>query len=453
VSIFGEADADTFDIRGTITTPALFIDGAGGNDTVTLLGTHNAPLIEVHGGGGVDTITLDGTLNGAAITVDGDAGNDLLTLTPVSLTGYVQMFGGLGEDTLIVDLLPTLTTSRDRGTGTVQRDDITLDGEAATDHFIVNLTGTTDYRVNVHDTGARNDGADELTLNGTAGADQFLIRRNFVALLHGAAADYERVNYDDTVNGRLIVRGLGGDDRFASDDNSAITTLDGGEGADHFQIGQLFGNDRQPPNVAAGDEIATVETTHGWLSPGATYSLVAYGGTGADTFSVYSNQGEVRLEGQDGNDEFVIRAFLIAGSATVNGGAGDDTIQYNVNAPTDIDGGAGFDKVAALGTEADDAFVITDKGVFGAGLQIKLSNTEELLEVDGLEGNDTFFVLSTPEETVTRIIGGLGSDVFNVGGDVTDTIVSQDTAGRSGILNHGLGSSDPHYNGLAAALR
>ena len=53
--------------------------------------------------------------------------------------------------------------------------------------------------------------------------------------------NYERINYDTAINGRLIVNGLGGNDYFASDDNSAITTLDGGLGNDTFQIGQIYG--------------------------------------------------------------------------------------------------------------------------------------------------------------------------------------------------------------------
>ena len=71
----------------------------------------------------------------------------------------------------------------------------------------------------------------------------------FVALLNasapgGAFDRVERVNYDENINARLIVNGLGGNDKFVADDNSAITTLDGGDGNDTFQIGQVFGTPR-----------------------------------------------------------------------------------------------------------------------------------------------------------------------------------------------------------------
>ena len=44
-------------------------------------------------------------------------------------------------------------------------------------------------------------------------------------------------------------------------------------------------------------------------------------------------------------------------------------------------------------TQADD-IVISVKGIFGAGLNVRYDNIE-VVEVDGLEGDDEFFVLST----------------------------------------------------------
>src|SRR5262249_61077332 len=99
----------------------------------------------------------------------------------------------------------------------------------------------------------------------------------FVALLHGTLAQaqahtldphVERINYDVNLNGRLIVSGLGGDDYFASDDNSAITTLDGGAGNDTFQIGQIFGSTRTPSDVAAEDQFDTIDATRRFLTRG-----------------------------------------------------------------------------------------------------------------------------------------------------------------------------------------
>ena len=54
----------------------------------------------------------------------------------------------------------------------------------------------------------------------------------------------ERINYSADDNGRLQVYGQANNDLFVVDDNSAITTLDGGSGNDTFQIGQIYGLQR-----------------------------------------------------------------------------------------------------------------------------------------------------------------------------------------------------------------
>ena len=85
----------------------------------------------------------------------------------------------------------------------------------------------------------------------------------------------------------------------------------------------------------------------------------------------------------------------------------------------------------------------------GAGLNVSYTGVEKL-EVDGLEGDDHFYVLSTNPGMVTTIIGGLGNDTFDVGGDVTTPIVALSTEGTSGFINHTVSSADPAFNGVFA---
>ena len=161
----------------------------------------------------------------------------------------------------------------------------------------------------------------------------------FVALLHGDADDYrdrgdiedesdlvQRIHYDAALNGRVAVYGHNGNDEFYVDDTTATVTLDGGEGYDKFQIGQIFGTKRDQNGIrirlpATRRRRAAlphdtfpvlIATTRGWLSPGTHAPLVATGGTGNDEFVVYSNQAELRLEGHDDNDLFIVRAFALA---------------------------------------------------------------------------------------------------------------------------------------------
>ena len=65
-----------------------------------------------------------------------------------------------------------------------------------------------------------------------------------------------------------------------------------------------------------------------------------------------------------------------------------------------IDGGDGFDTLIVIGTEVGDVFVITSTGVFGAGRVLNYVNIEQL-DVDGMEGDDRFFVHSTAPGVVT----------------------------------------------------
>jgi hypothetical protein len=312
----------------------------------------------------------------------------------------------------------------------------------------VNLAGQGNALINVLDNGAPDDGVDTLIVNGADTVvglanqpnDTFLLRRDYVALLSasvsaGAFDRVERVNYDEAINARLIVNGLGGNDRFVVDDNSSITTLDGGDGDDTFQIGQVFGTPRTTAaGLAAGDTFDTTPViigiirnpvTHAvifdpssfdpvsqqlspqtiaainaaiahqaalglaldgvaYVSPGVTHATTIFGGDGKDTFSVYHNKATLRLEGEAGNDEFIVRAFVtldlsVQGNTEVNGGDGTDTINYAINAPVSIDGGAGFDKVVVLGTPFNDAFVVTSQGIFGANLNVTFVNVESAI--------------------------------------------------------------------------
>ena len=103
-----------------------------------------------------------------------------------------------------------------------------------------------------------------------------------------------------------------------------------------------------------------------------------------------------------------------------------------------------------IGTEANDNFVVTKDGVKGAGLFVTYTNIEKV-EVDGLGGNDNFYVLSTAPGVVTVLDGGNGSDTFNVGGDVTGQVVALNPDGTSATINHRVSSTDPMFNDIYAA--
>src|SRR5207244_1810074 len=184
---------------------------------------------------------------------------------------------------------------------------------------------------------------------------------------------------------------------------------------DRAQIGQVFNSQRVGDfdtlvtGINPADAFGTLAITRGWLSNGISVATTINGGDGNDQFTVFHNVAVLNLNGGDGDDVFTVRAFALAGSidsqrarTDIKGDGGADTILYVANAPVNIDGGDGFDTVRIVGTEFSDDFVVTDKGVFGAGLNVNYVNIEKLI-ADGAEGNDRFFVLSTGIDVVTEL--------------------------------------------------
>ena len=355
---------------------------------------------------------------------------------------------------------------------------VTVDGQGGSDIYTVNLIGgRTASLINVFDTGGKLDGTDTLTVNGTTNPDFFLLRAAtaesglaFIALINAAdphavaATDpVERVNYNIalesiklfTITNSVVSTG----DQVYVDDTRAIIEIHGGDGPDFFQVGQLYHSRRTPrlAGVAAEDVFATIETTKGWLSNGITNPMTIFGGEGNDTFIVFHNLAVLGLNGEGGDDTFLVQAFALAGSqddfravTDLSGGAGADLIQYAVNAPVNIDGGDGFDTVIVIGTEFGDDFVVTKDGVFGAGLNVNFVNIESL-EVDGGAGDDRFFVLSTGITFKTTITGGLGTDLISVQGPTPGNgVISNDLLGHSGIITHDVEqtAAPEQYSGL-----
>ena len=285
----------------------------------------------------------------------------------------------------------------------------------------------------------------------TLGADTDTV---FIALINSGGAKVERFNYRNLEG--ITVNTLAGEDYVVSDDVLAATTINLGLDDDTVQVGQVFRSERSKDfdglitGITAEDIYSTTEITRGWLSNGVSVATTINGGDGNDNFTVFRNVAVLNLNGGDGDDLFTVRAFALAGSTDserartdMKGDGGADTILYAVNAPVGIDGGDGFDTVRVVGTEFADDFVITDSGVFGAGLNISYVNIEKLV-ADGAEGDDRYFVLSTGLDVVTEIDGGLGSDSFFVGGNPSRSpiaVISDDLRGHSGIILHSVESN------------
>ena len=312
---------------------------------------------------------------------------------------------------------------------------VVLDGQGGSDSYDVNIYGGGDSLITVFDSGSSASDEDTLTVNGTPDRDDFLLRASnkdsasggvaFVGALHGT--DVERVNYDEQLE-NLVVDTADGDDHVSLDDNWAETTVRGGAGADQFQVGQIFqsARDAAEANIANEDHFATVQTERGYLSNGVSKATTIEGGGNGDIFVVFRNAAELNLDGEGGNDLFTVRAFAEEGSyeSSIELGRGGDTVEYIGNADLDVNGGSGNDTLRVVGTEFSDNYLITSTSIRGVGRTITYA-TVETLEIDGAEGDDEFFVFSTPSILTTKLFGGLGNDQFHLGGD-SKQVVAED---------------------------
>ncbi|HEX6130279.1 MAG TPA: hypothetical protein VF044_01015, partial [Actinomycetota bacterium] len=431
---------------------ALSVSLSRGSDDLFVRSTHTSP-VTIFGNDGDDTITIN--LIAAPTTIEGGAGDDTI------LVNYER------------DSITFEKTQTDRnGIGAV----LELDGEEGADTYDIGLAGTGSSIINVFDTGVA--GIDDLFVRGTNDADFFLLRANrdatrpygMVAAIEVDAnrvpvpnGAIERVNYDGAIDGRFVIFGREGDDTFVLDDNLARTVIFGDAGADTFQVGQVFASPRDERNPNSGlhpnDYFETTATTRGYLSNGISSEATLFGGFGDDTFTVYHNRAELFLFGEEDDDTFRIRAFVRvnpndpdAPYTNVNGGQGADFISFTVNAPVRIEGGDGFDTVTVIGTEFGDDFMVTAQGVFGSGLFVTYNGIEKVV-VDALEGNDRFFIANTNENVALELVGGLGSDTFNLGGGNGGnaiTVVSNSLSGHSGLVVHTVSSSDVDFNAIFA---
>ena len=306
----GGSGNDTFNI-GTLTPPAtgllddvdalLTLNGNDGIDTInarddsdptgdldgvlnatTLRGLgmavgidyFTAEFMNVFLGLGADTFFVQST-HANETMVDGGLSGDIINVG--SIAGLTTIRGNDGDDHIYVNVDAASAETHVNGIGALLR----LDGNAGSDTYTVYLTGVPYSAshpisiIDVNDSGGDGTGTNFMEVYGvdspTAG-DGFLVRANFVALLPNAI-NAERINYNATLNQGIAIYGRRGDDYFAFDDNSVKMDIDGGDGNDTFQVGQMFQSLRvAPSHVAAGDEFATIETTRGYLSPGVSQS-------------------------------------------------------------------------------------------------------------------------------------------------------------------------------------
>jgi hypothetical protein len=94
---------------------------------------------------------------------------------------------------------------------------------------------------------------------------------------------------------------------------------------------------------------------------------------------------------------------------------------------------------------------VTERTVMGAGLHVRYAAIESL-EVDGLEGDDSFGVVGTAFGTATKVIGGTGTDVIDVAGDQPLDVSTRELEGTSAVTDHWVRSTtDTGYDRITVS--
>ena len=257
-----------------------------------------------------------------------------------------------------------------------------------------------------------------------------------------AGQDYQVVNYNSVE--QVTVFGGEGHDKFISDGSATQIDIFGDGGDDQFYVGSVLETETV---LVEGQEVTIVNQ----ITDGVNFNGSAFfGGEGDDYFEVNHNAADIGLYGDNGDDTFFIKALLTqdddgelldidSGVANVSGvSQGDnpndtrevdvDTLVYVENANVSIDGGAGFDSVALVGTVLSDTFYVyveedpdtgeTVQRIYGAGVKLqKLLNIERLQLLTG-GGDDTVYLYGVDMGLIGDMVikTGSGSDVVHVGG-------------------------------------
>ena len=249
----------------------------------------------------------------------------------------------------------------------------------------------------------------------------------------GVGATTGIVHYNAGIE-RLIVDTQAGDDTVLLDDNIAETEVYLGAGKDTVTIGTVV---TKPSVRDASVPVVDLDKT----SAGVSNRTQVFGGTGNDEFEINYNKAEIWLYGETGDDLFIINTFLVDKAEVTEeklpkgknmlGGEGNNTydartgqkftdeLQFYAflqSANVNIDGGPGIDTIVFNGTPLNDVFAIAKNYVAGAGRFLNFENIERL-EINGGDGDDEFYVVSTSANLDVTVRGGSGKDTIHMGGD------------------------------------
>ncbi|HZL89415.1 MAG TPA: hypothetical protein VFB96_13710, partial [Pirellulaceae bacterium] len=514
-----------FNYSGVGTAALTFTGGSVGFDTLNLFGddganivTSTATTVTIDGGAvtigasidkltlntldGNDNIDLDLNVAGLQKSVDAGDGNDTVDM---SGTIDADMFGGLGDDTLIG------TPAADNIYGGAGNDVLiglggndTAYGEDGNDHFgdpairdpAANDAGNDQFfggagsDVFFWDPGDGDDvieggagDSDQIFFFGNAGAEQFFLFADtnrpsrfhlfrVQAAIDIDAADIEEVNLNPLGGTDTVTVGRSDTGVLSDLTTTTVRAVDVSLGSDGVADNLFFEGRPLADNLLASVSLGIVKVA------GLSYDLRFDGSdAGTDRLTIRGNEGHdtikaeagveatvlITLDGGTGNDNLSADAILIGGPGNdfMEGGAGDDQFFGNAGEDTMIggggtdtfDGGSEFDTILVRGTSANDvisanqtadtALVTTLNGIVDTDILVTLAGvrTVERVRIEAGDGDDIVFVTHADALGVDAFVNSVLFDIEGGEAHTRDRLSIQDN-GIGDLLLYRKGESD-----------
>ena len=471
--IHGWGGNETITVQST--GAELTVYGDAGADAITI--NDSGAVLTVNGGDDADTITVNDT--GAAVTLNGDAGNDLITIVGVSATFTIN--GGADDDVINVRasaVSSIINTGTGVNTVNIGSTDWGTDGNvnAVLGALTINGGGTDTVRVNdraeiaastlvltdslltglglvgneiagIATSGISYSSIENLIIHSGAGLTQANIRSTHAVTTttirsRGTGAVFNVGSLapaiGGTVNailGRLVVEAFGANETLNVDDTGDATANIG-----MLSATRITGFGMGDPDD--GIEYAGVEALN--LNLGSGGNTVYIIGSHSNTTVVNTGAGTGLVNrvyvGSIYNTVWTSASLEdIAGSLTINGQATNNEIAFD----------NGDDTAAGAGVLTSTTFAHTAMSGNAALTNAVNYNSFDVINVTLGDGNDNFYVASTPNRSTTTIRSG---DETAVGTAIND-VVNVNTIGGDFIFIGGTGNDIIRINYDSAGLQ
>jgi Ca2+-binding RTX toxin-like protein len=397
-------------VGGNVIYGDIPTDTVGGNDTLDVTAAGSGNLVA--GGGGNDLLK-----SGGGNTLIGGAGNDIYELS----AGDVIPFDSLGVNTYVA------------GSGASVSDVVTVQpGDSFTGGATFLVTGEAELIKTISNGGIIASDSKDLITIGTA--DQLTDLKAGDDTLQGVnltdsgsvfgGAGNDNITFSGTDVAGLVDGGAGNDSISFTDKTATVTaTVVGGAGVDTLAVAGIFAGSAssidvfQVGTLAAGASLGAGDTGVELIIPGvgsgaAGEEATVSGGAGADTIGVgtSSSAGPVILFGNAGDD--ILRVGT-GGNATLDGGAGNDTLissegqgYAGTSGTTAVQqgdflvGGAGKDVFGFAGTNK--LGFIGGLGATGSGV----AYADSFISASGFGTDGTSFFNNYAVDTISGFVSG-----------------------------------------------